>query len=148
LAEGARALAILLLLGPLAACAAPAGSQAASPAPVFFPRHSSPLGQGDAALLEGVARFADGCLWIETPAGERVLLLWPADTRLGLLNSQPAVFGPGDALLYEVGDVADDVYEIGGSSTALDDARQLVGEIPESCARDAFWVVSDVVEGP
>jgi hypothetical protein len=136
--------AILLVL--LAACTS------APPTPtaggVFFPRHGSPLGAGDAALLEGVARFEDGCLWIRTASGERVLLLWPRDTTLGRLNSQPAVFGPGNALLYEVGDIADDVYGIGGSTTTLATARELVGEIPEPCARDSFWAVSSIVDGP
>ncbi len=115
---------------------------------VFFPRHGSPLGVGDAALLEGVARFEDGCLWVETAAGERVLPLWPADTHLGRLNSQPAVFGPGNTLLFEVGDIADDVYGIGGSMTTPEIARDLVGEIPEPCAAGSFWVVSEVVDGP
>jgi hypothetical protein len=115
---------------------------------VFFPRHDGPLGAGDAALLEGRARFVDGCLWVVTDANERVLLLWPADTELGLLNSQPAVFGPARRLLFEVGDIADDVYGIGGSMTTAETARELVGEIPEPCARGSFWVVSDVVDGP
>ena len=134
------------LLVVLAGCATepptPSGSA------VFFPRHDSPLGTGEAALLEGRARFADGCLWVVTDAGDRFLLLWPADTELGLLNSQPAVFGPDRALLYEVGDIADDIYGIGGSETTPEIARQLVGEIPEPCARDSFWVVSEVVDGP
>ena len=54
---------VLLATLTLVGCGA---DTAPSEATFFFPRHNSPLGAGDAALLEGMAVYGDGCLWIET----------------------------------------------------------------------------------
>ena len=68
-------------------------TRTASPTPgtaFFFPRHASPLGNGFEARLEGVVVFADRCLWVQPPAGARVLILWPSDVFLGKINNRPA----------------------------------------------------------
>ena len=116
--------------------------------PFFFPRHASPLGIGDAALLEGVAVYGDGCLWIEAADGSRHLPLWPADTQLGMINREPAILGPDGELLVESGDATVDIARLGGSETSAAVARDLVGEIPERCLADGIWVVSDVLNRP
>jgi hypothetical protein len=138
------------LLASVLLLAAGCATEAPEPTPpdVFFPRHGSPLGAGDAALLEGLPEYADGCLWVVAPNGARYLPIWPADTELGMLNSQPAVFGPERMLIYEVGDAFADTVGLGGSETSAETARELVGEIPERCAADGFWVVSDVLNRP
>ena len=121
---------------------------APEPVEFFFPQHGSPLGTGDAALLEGEAVFDDGCLWIQTSDGARFLPLWPADVQLGMINSQPAVMAPNGALLVESGDAIRDVSQLGGSEASAEVARELVGDIPERCATDGFWVVGDVLGRP
>jgi hypothetical protein len=126
------------------------GAEPPAPEPVelFFPQHDSPLGTGDAALLEGEAVFDDGCLWIQASDGMRFLPLWPADVQLGMIDSQPAVMAPSGGLLVEVGDAFRDVSRLGGSEASAEVARELVGEIPERCATDGFWVVADVLSAP
>jgi hypothetical protein len=110
----------------------------------FFPRHGSPLGAGDAALLEGRITYVDGCLWVVAADGTRYLALWPADTTAGMINSLPAILGPDTELLIETGFVA----QLAGSETDRPTAEGLVGPIPDRCAGDAFWVVGDVVNRP
>lgn len=110
----------------------------------FFPQHDQPLGSGDMARLEGTVVFEDGCVWVRTAAGERFLALWPADTQTGEINDLPAIQGPDLALLIETGSPT----ALGGSATDLRTATELVGEIPDACAGDAFWVVSTVENRP
>lgn len=99
---------------------------------------------GDAALLEGELQFADGCVWVEASDGSRFLILWPSNTGPGVINSLPAVVGPGRELLAETGEVT----QLGGSETDLATAERLVGEIPAACSGDSFWVVSTVENRP
>lgn len=126
----------------LAGCVA--GPSPTPAAAAFFPRHASPLGTGDLALLEGPLVFADGCIWIQPSAGQRFLILWPSNTTLGKINDLPAVLGPDHELLAETGSVA----RLGGSSTSLATVQQLVGRIPKACAGEAFWVASTVENRP
>jgi hypothetical protein len=113
-----------------------------------FPQHAGTIGTGDAALLAGTAAFQDGCLWIVAGDGSLHLPLWPADTRLGMLNSLPAVLGPDGALLVELGDVAVDRVELGGSAVSREEATELAGAIPDRCEADGYWVVGDVLSRP
>ena len=129
----------------LAGCA----NQEPTPSPdgdgLFFPRHGSPLGVGDGALLEGELAFAAGCLVVHAVDGTRFLPLWPADTEPGVINAQPVVFGPGTRLLAETGIT----IRVGGGQVAdRAAAEELVGPIPERCAADAFWGVSTVDTRP
>ena len=136
---------VLLATLTLVGCGA---DTAPSEATFFFPRHGSPLGGGDEALLEGVAVYGDGCLWIETEDGTRYLPLWPADTQLGMINRQPAILGPDRELLVESGDAFVDVARLGGSEATAEMVAELVGAIPERCAADRFWAVGDVLNRP
>jgi hypothetical protein len=126
----------------LAGCAAEASPTPAESA--FFPRHASPLGTGDQALIEGQVVFADGCVWVQPSATERFLVLWPSNTTLGKINNLPAVLGSGSELLVETGSVT----RLAGGSTDLETARNLVGNIPEQCSTNGFWVASDVDNRP
>lgn len=110
---------------------------------VFFPRHAGLLGNGYEARLAGPLVFADGCVWIQPPDGDRFLILWPSNTILGKINDLPAVLGPDHELLVETGSVA----VLGGRSTDLETAVQLVGPIPKRCAGEAFWEAGAVESG-
>ena len=138
-------MAAALLALVLAACGI-----AGSPVPsfdrvqFFFPQHDQPLGSGDMARLEGTVVFEDGCVWVRRADGERVLPLWPSDTQTGEINDLPAIQGPNLELLIETGSPT----ALGGSETDLATATELVGEIPDACAGDAFWVVSTVEMPP
>jgi len=135
---------LLLMAMTLAGCAAGSASPSFERVQFYFPRHADPLGAGDAARLEGTTAFADGCLWIETEAGDRFLPLWPSDTTAGEINDLPAVLGPDSELLVETGSLT----VLGGSQTDLATAAELVGAIPAACASDAFWAVSTVESRP
>jgi hypothetical protein len=110
----------------------------------FLPQHDQPLGSGDSARLEGTVAFEDGCVWVRTGDATRYLVLWPADAEAGEINDLPAVLGPDGGLLVETGSPT----ALGGSETDLTTATELVGEIPDACASDAFWVVSTVEMRP
>jgi hypothetical protein len=122
----------------LAGCAAEPSPTPAESA--FFPRHSSPLGTGHLALLEGPLVFEDGCLWIKPADGDRFLVLWPSDTTLGKINNKPVVLGPQHLLLAETGDIT----LLGGNGTDLETALRVVPGIPKACAGEAFWIASMV----
>ena len=126
----------------LAACAAEASPTPA--ASVFFPRHASPLGAGDQALIEGQVVFANGCVWVQPSGRERLLVVWPSNTTLGKINDLPAVLGPDSELLVETGSVT----RLAGRSTDLETARNLAGNIPEQCSTNGFWVASNVEDRP
>jgi hypothetical protein len=128
----------------LAGCAVGAPSPSFERVEFFFPRHDQPLGSGDMARLEGDVVFEDGCLWVRTADGARVLALWPADSEAGEINDMPAVIGPDGGLLVETGSPT----ALGGSSTSRTVATELVGPIPEACSGDAFWAVSTVEMRP
>ncbi len=87
----------------------------------YFPRHGGTLGGGDTALLEGIAVMGDGCLLLQTADGTRYLPLWPQNTRLGKINNLPAILGPDQELLVEVGDIdPNDRVELAGSAVPRD----------------------------
>jgi hypothetical protein len=136
-----RAITAIAALLALAGCAAEAPTP--SEPQIFFPRHASPAGTGDAALLEGRVGFADGCLFVEVADGSRYLVLWPSDTTLGRINSLPAVMGPPDYPV-EIGEN----LRLGGSEADRATAEELVGPIPERCALDGYWAVSTVDHSP
>lgn len=121
----------------LAGCAA---EQAPTPAEFFFPQHAGLRGNGFEAGLQGVVVYADRCLWVQSTAGERFLVLWPSDVVLSKINSRPAILDPERVLLVETGSGA----ILGGRSVDLQTAIQLVGPIPERCAGDSFWQASAV----
>jgi hypothetical protein len=132
----ARGLALAALLG---ACAtAPPASE--SPEGLFFPRHDAPYGEGDLAGLEGVVAFRDGCLWIDANSGERFLPIWPANTSPGVINSLPVVLVEDAQLLLETGEVRN----FAGSQVDAARAEELAGPIPEPCASESFWAVTQV----
>jgi hypothetical protein len=133
-----------LALALVAGCTAPPSPE--TPAGFFFPRHDSPLGEGDAALLEGVVRMPGSCLLIVAEDGTVWLPIWPSDVVIGRLNSQPAVMAPdGVSMLLEVGDAfPDDVYQLGGSEVDPSD-QELIGPVPDTCEFDRYWAVSDVL---
>jgi hypothetical protein len=143
-----RAIAVsVTAIGLLVACSAtaPTSSQAA----FYFPRHAEPLGNGDHAVIEGVARLDDGCLSIVAADGAAYLPLWPADTELGMINSLPAIMSADGELLVEVGDIdPNDRVGLAGFETSQATAEELVGEIPERCQGDRFWVVENVLTRP
>ncbi len=129
----------------LAGCAGDVSPTDESP---FFPRHGSPFGAPSSAVLEGVAVYDDGCLWIEAADGARHLPLWPADAQLGVINREPAIMGADGTLLVESGDAFIDVMKFGGSEASLETAEELVGVIPQRCTAGRFWVVTEVVGRP
>ncbi len=114
----------------------------------YVPRHAAPFGIGDAALLQGTAVYEDGCLFIVAGDGTRYLPLWPVDALLGMINSEPAILGPDGELLVESGDAFVDIVELGGSEATAERAAEILGDIPERCANDRFWVVGDVLNRP
>ena len=133
------------ILAILAGCGPAVPSAPPSEALSFFPHHASPLGTGDAALLQGIPTFEDGCLWIEAADGTRYLALWPRDVIAGMIGGQPAILTSEQELLVETGSEA----QLGGSEAAdRTTAEELVGPIPEPCAGGAFWVVGDVLNHP
>ncbi len=141
------ALAGSLALLALTACGA------TPPAPTadtfYFPRHGGALGDGDAALVEGIAVMGDGCLLLQAADGTRYLPLWPEDTRLGKINSLPAILAADGELLVEVGDIEpNDRVELAGSEVPQERATELVGAVPERCAVGRYWVVGDVLTRP
>ena len=129
----------------LAGCAADVSPTDES---LFFARHGSPFGAPSSALLEGVAVYDDGCLWIQAADGTRYLPLWPANAQLGMINQEPAILGPDGELLVESGDAFIDVMKFGGSEASVEKAEELVGGIPQRCTVGRFWVVADVVGRP
>jgi hypothetical protein len=142
-----NALAGSITLLALAACGA------AAPAPTtdsfFFPRHAGALGAAGAARVEGVAVMGDGCLLLQAEDGQRYLPLWPQDTRLGMINSLPAILAADSELLVEVGDIdPNDRVELSGNEVAEESATELVGTVPERCAADRYWIVGDVLTRP
>ena len=129
----------------LAGCANQEPTPSAGGNDLFFPRHGSPLGAGDAALLEGDLLFVDGCLLIEAGEGTRALVLWPVDTEPGVINGQPVILGPRRELLAEAGSS----IRLGGSAVVGRRlAEELVGAIPERCVSGDFWGVSTVESRP
>jgi hypothetical protein len=125
----------------------------ATPSPTsagfFFPQHGSPLGVGGQALVAGIIRLQGRCLVLFADDGTTYLPIWPADVQAGALNSLPAVFSPGRELLVEVGDIdPNDRSELAGSEVAVGQAVELIGPIPDSCATDRLWAVSDVLSRP
>jgi len=132
----ARGLFLAALLG---ACAiAPPASDA--PDGLFFPRHDAPYGEGDMAGLEGVLAFREGCLWIDAGSGERFLPIWPANTLPGVINSLPVVLVDDAQLVLETGEVRN----FAGSEVDPARAQELAGPIPEPCASESFWAVTQV----
>ena len=123
----------------LAACGAePSPSPGAT---FFFPQHGGLRGNGFEAALQGVVVYADRCLWVQSTAGERYLVLWPSDVILSNIGNGPAILAPTDReLIVETGSGA----IIGGRRVDLETAIQLVGPIPERCAGDSFWEASAV----
>jgi hypothetical protein len=110
----------------------------------FFPQHSTPLGAGYEASVEGRLVLANGCLWIEV-SGEHVLIVWPSNTTLGKINDLPVVLGPDQELLVEEGSVV----RLGGRSVDIETAQQLAGrKLPRACADGGFWVASTVENRP
>jgi hypothetical protein len=120
-------------------------------AAAFFPQHSTPLGAGYEASLEGRLVLANSCLWIEV-SGERpsagashVLIVWPSNTTLGKINDLPVVLGPDQELLVEEGSMV----RLGGRSVDLEMAQEVAGrEFPGRCADGGFWVASTVENLP
>lgn len=136
---------VIILTVP--ACGAP------SPAPTadgfFFPRHGGSLGEGDAALLEGIPVMEADCLLLQAADLTRYLPLWPADTRRGMINSQPAILAADTELLVEVGDIVrNERVELAGSEVPHERLGELVGPVPDRCAVGRYWVVSDVLTRP
>lgn len=129
----------------LAGCA---GDVSPSDGSFFFARHGSPFGAPSSAVLEGVAVYDHGCLWIEAADGARYLALWPADAQLGMINREPAILGADGSLLVESGDAFIDVMKFGGSEASLETAEERVGVIPERCTAGGFWLVTEVVGRP
>ena len=122
----------------LAACGAePSPSPGAT---FFFPQHGGLRGNGFEAALQGVVVYADRCLWVQSTAGERYLVLWPSDVILNKINNRPAIVDPERVLIVETGSGA----ILGGRRVDLETAIQLVGPIPERCAGDSFWEASAV----
>ena len=129
----------LVLAAVLGACAiAPPASEA--PNGLFFPRHEARYGEGDMAALEGVLAFREGCLWIDADSGERLLPIWPANTSPGVINSLPVVLVDDAQLVLETGEVRN----FAGSAIDAARAQELAGPIPEPCASDSFWAVTQV----
>jgi hypothetical protein len=127
----------------LAACTGEETAPTRDPS-VFLPRHSATVTDGPAARAEGHLRFAEGCLWLEQADGTRLLILWPSDAVLGMINSRPAVLGPGRVLLAET----DARIALGGGEANRAAAEELVGPIPSRCAGDGFWIASTVATVP
>jgi hypothetical protein len=110
----------------------------------FFPQHSTPLGAGYDASLEGRLVLANGCLWIEV-SGKHVLIVWPSNTTFGKINDLPVVLGPDQELLVEEGSVV----RLGGRSVDIETAQELAGrKFPRACADSDFWVASTVENLP
>jgi hypothetical protein len=121
------------------------------PSSAFFPQHSTPLGAGYEASVEGRLVLANGCLWIEVSRGEpsagamHVLIVWPSNTTLGKINDLPVVLGPDQELLVEEGTMV----RLGGRSVDIETAQELAGrKFPGRCADGGFWVASTVENRP
>lgn len=136
---------LVIVMLALAGCA---GDVSPTDESFFFARHGSPFGVPSSAVLEGVAVYDDGCLWIQAADGARYLPLWPANAQLGMINREPAILGADGSLLVESGDAFIDVMQFGGSEASLETAEELVGSIPQRCTAGRFWVVADVVGRP
>jgi hypothetical protein len=110
----------------------------------FFPQHPTPLGAGYEAALEGRLVLQNSCLWISV-SGLHVLVVWPSNTSFGKINDLPAVLGPDQELLVEVGSLV----RLGGRSVDLETAQELAGrQFPRGCADSDFWVASSVESTP
>ena len=135
----------LALAAAMSACAVVAPTQAPDDGRFYFPRHGDPLGTGDSALVEGVASAGDGCIQLALDDGSEMLVVWPADVELGRINDLPVVLAPAQQLPpLEMGTR----IALGGSSTDLATAASLVGPIPERCATESVWIVSDILGRP
>ena len=126
-------LAVLLSCGRLVESEAPAG--------IFLPTHSI-RGSTLLALGEGRLEVKDGCIWIVTTAGTRLLPIWPPGTRARLVAGRIEVIdSAGKGLVRE----GDNLRSVGGETVTSDNAHLAMRTVePPMCRPDAFWLVGQV----
>lgn len=96
------------------------------------------------AGLAGVLAFRDGCLWIDSADGATFLPIWPGDTMPGVINSLPVILMEDSDLVVETGEAR----LFGGSQVDAGRAAEIAGPIPEACAAEAYWLVTQVDRAP
>ena len=91
------------------------------------------------ALVHGRVTFANTCASVADNAGEPVTAIWPPDTQfdtsaadLGIVV-QGVRFSLGDPISMGGGEYTDEAY-----------VESLVGEIPDDCRGNRYWLVTDL----
>jgi hypothetical protein len=97
-------------------------------------------GEGPTALMLGTLVDRNDCVFIQSPAGEQHLVIWPAG--FGRIGSQIVI---GTNPVAQVGEIV----ELGGGSYSDDvydwlRTSVLNGDIPDRCRSAQYWLATDV----
>lgn len=114
-------------------------SPTAAPSGIFFPRlpESEVYAQ---ALDEGDLHLDDGCLWLQTPRG-RKLLLWPAGS---YASEEAGVVTIRSATGLLLGMVGARIEVVGGEVRDIAVVRQLIGgDPPTPCRSGPYFTVGE-----
>ncbi len=100
-----------------------------------------PMGGGPAALAEGTLRIRDGCVTLEDQRDNPQVVLWPAETTLGIVNGRLSV------ILGSTAAADSQAVRLGGGQYSDADHRQfvegLVGPLGH-CIAPHYWLATSL----
>jgi hypothetical protein len=103
------------------------------------------MGSTPLALAEGRLEVKDGCLWLVTTVGTRILPIWPGGYGLRGAVGALSVTDSGGRVVAAEGESV----RIGGGEYRVADARRLMGrEEPAVCGGSGFWLVGSITTAP
>jgi hypothetical protein len=95
------------------------------------------IGSGPAQVMGGTVQISEGCIYLDTVAGDRWLLLWPPRTRLESV-------GDDMHIVLDTGSIGDgDGISLAGGETSR--AEAMAGPRVEECPTDRAWYVTGFV---
>ena len=136
--------AVLLLAIWLTGCAGGPETTPEAATSLVAPLHDLTAVDGvPAGDLRGTLTIDNGCLVIETAAGDIDLALWPPDARFEAIDGAVTVTGAG-----ALARVGDPIHVSGGEYGPQQRSfvEELIGEpVDPACGVDGFWLVSEVL---